>query len=129
MKRILILAGLALALVPATASAHFTYTWPVAQASLYDTNLDRACGWSAGQHCREDSMRAQWAAWVGEHSVKARITWTQYDHCLPGCDVNDYCQAVVRVVDHNEGGRVNIKQVYSWERKESSCVVPVSVVP
>lgn len=116
-------------------AAHFSYTWPVVSGNLVSTNEDRACGWGTNQYCYGDSKRNVWWAWVGDHSVKHEAIWAQYTYCLPGCDYADSCAAIVRTVDHNDGGRVNIRQNYYWTHKESSCTLgnldsgPISLVP
>lgn len=110
-------------------AAHWSYTWQQVQTNLKATNMDRACGYGANQYCRQDSMGSGWRAWVGDHSIRAEVQWSQYTYCLPGCDVWDHCAALVRVVDHNDGGRVNIREIYSWTHRESSCQIPVGQVP
>lgn len=113
-------------------AAHFSYTFTQVANNLEDTNEDRACGWGSSQHCYgKDSMRNVFWAWVGDHSVKHEAIWAQYTYCLPGCDYADSCAAIVRTVDHNDGGRVNIRQRYSWTHRESSCNLdgPMALVP
>lgn len=112
-------------------AAHWSYTWTVVTQNLISTNEDRACGWGASQNCYANSKRNVWRAWAGEHSVNHEAIWAQYTYCLPGCDYADSCSAIVRTVDHNDGGRVNIVQNYEWTHKESSCNLagPMDVVP
>lgn len=112
-------------------AAHWSYTWPVISANLVDTNEDRACGWGVSQYCYGDSKRNVFHNWSGDHYVTHEAIWAQYQYCLPGCDYADSCSAVVRTVDHNDGGRVNIVRNWYWTHKESSCNLdgPIAVVP